>query len=127
MSRWENFWRVGVQATVVDVEGEANSACKAEILSRCADSRVGKEESHCDQSANDHSVTSSEPSLVAHKTRQHRAKDAADAGDHVVSPRVVWTVLSRTGAAARQVLGKEDVEKRVCVVCLNTSLLQRWD
>lgn len=71
MSRGEDFRSVGVECTVVNVEGEANHAIEGDVLGLRSDLGGREEECHCDQGADDHGVLSAQYFPITHITRQH--------------------------------------------------------
>ena len=75
---------------------------------------VGEEESHCDQSADDHSAASAPEVFGAtHEAGQDRTWDGAEVGDGIVAPDLAVSETTKFGATSADVDGEEDVVERV--------------
>lgn len=112
-ARKTHLGRVRIERAIVDIDGEVNGTGEADVLGGGAHRRVREEESHGDQSADDHGIPAAEILPVAQEARGDGAEDAHGVCDHVVPPRVVRAVLAGLGAAAGEELGQEDVEQRI--------------
>jgi hypothetical protein len=73
MSGWQDFRRVGLKGSVVDVEAEPDCATEPNILRVVSYLSIREEESHCNQCSDNHSVSSSQNLPVTHITCQHGA------------------------------------------------------
>jgi hypothetical protein len=89
------------------------SRLKTHILIRRSNLRVRKEESHRNQSPNNHRILPPQ-SRPTHPPSQHGPPYPAEISERVVAPRDVLAWLAECGAAGGEVRGEEDVEEGVC-------------
>jgi hypothetical protein len=89
MSTGQDLWRVGVQASVVDIETEADGAGKTQVLFRRSDCCVSEKERHSHEGPNDHGVSATEESSITHEAGDHRPKYTTNICDEVVTPLII--------------------------------------
>jgi len=93
---------------------EAYAASKCQILRVVPHLRVGEEESHGDESTNDHGASSTpEEFASAHEACQNRRRNGACVSNGVVASVNVLGLLAKLCTASSQVGGQEDIVKRV--------------
>jgi len=85
---------------------EAYTASKRQILRIIPDLSVCEEESHGDESADDHGASSTpEEFASAHEACQNRRRNGACVSNGVVAPVNVLGLLAKLGTASSQVGG----------------------
>lgn len=95
-------------------QAEADSAGEAKILSIALDFGVGEEESHGDQSADDHRAASAPEVLGAtHEAGQNGTWDGAQVGDGIIAPNLAVGETTQLSAASADIDWEEDVVERV--------------
>ena len=99
MRAGENLRGVGVQTSVVDVQGEVDHAGEDDILMVLLDSRVSEEEAHGEERANNHGVLAAQHAPVAHKGSGDGSEDTACVGQGIVAPCFVVRSLELRSAS----------------------------
>jgi hypothetical protein len=94
MRTGQNFGGICVQAAVVDVQTEVNSAIEPENLRGGPDSRESEEEDHSKNGAYDHRASATQVLVLAHKACEDRPENAAEIDNGVVTPRYGWGTVT---------------------------------